>query len=71
VGIVPKWLAVFGISAIVTLGLVELALRAPLTRVLLGARVRSAAPAGPAGDGAAGRPSIAAPPTGVHDARPG
>jgi peptidoglycan/LPS O-acetylase OafA/YrhL len=71
VGIVPKWLAVFGISAIVTLGFIELALRAPLTRVLLGARVRSAAPAGPAGDGAAGRPSIAAPPTGVHDARPG
>jgi peptidoglycan/LPS O-acetylase OafA/YrhL len=43
-GILPKWLAVLGISAVVTLALVELALRIPVARVLLGARPRPAAP---------------------------
>jgi peptidoglycan/LPS O-acetylase OafA/YrhL len=41
-GIVPKWLVVFGVSALVTFVLVELALRAPIARVLLGARIRPA-----------------------------
>ena len=43
-GILPKWLVVFGVSAVITLALVELALRAPLTRTLLGARGRPATP---------------------------
>ena len=53
-GILPKWLVVFGISAVVTLGLVELTLRAPVTRVLLGARSRPTLPAArqPIGAGA-------------------
>jgi glucans biosynthesis protein C len=46
-GILPKWLAVLGISAVVTLALVGLALRMPITRVLLGARARPAAPVAP------------------------
>jgi peptidoglycan/LPS O-acetylase OafA/YrhL len=44
-GILPKWLVVFGVSAVVTLALVELALRTPLTRILLGARPRPIPPA--------------------------
>lgn len=71
VGILPKWLAVFGISAVVTLGLVELALRVPLTRVLLGARARSAAPVPPAYADDASRGSEVPPATGVHHVRPG
>jgi hypothetical protein len=47
-GIVPKWIVVFGASAAVTLALVGLALRTPVARVLVGARARPAAPsAGP------------------------
>ena len=44
-GIVPKWLIVLGLSAPITLALVELALRVPQVRILLGARVRQPAPA--------------------------
>jgi peptidoglycan/LPS O-acetylase OafA/YrhL len=44
-GIVPKWLVVFGVSAPITLALVELALRVPAVRFVLGARVRQPAPA--------------------------
>lgn len=43
-GILPKWIVVFGVSAVLTLALVELALRTPVTRLLLGARARPAAP---------------------------
>jgi glucan biosynthesis protein C len=39
-GILPKWLIVFGVSLPITLLLVDLALRSPLTRVLLGAHVQ-------------------------------
>lgn len=42
VGILPKWLVVFGLSAAITLVLVEIGLRVPLTRVLLGVRRRPA-----------------------------
>jgi glucans biosynthesis protein C len=44
-GIVPKWLVVLGVSAPITLALVELALRVPQIRFLLGARVRQRASA--------------------------
>ncbi len=44
-GILPKWIVVFGASLAVTLALVELGLRMPVTRILLGARIRRAAPA--------------------------
>lgn len=49
IGILPKWLAVVGLSLPITLLLVELALRTPITRRLLGTRVRARAPvlAGP------------------------
>ncbi len=40
-GILPKWLAVLGLSLPITLLLVELALRTPVTRLLLGTRVRA------------------------------
>jgi peptidoglycan/LPS O-acetylase OafA/YrhL len=42
-GILLKWLIVFGISAPITWLLVELALRMRITRLLIGARVREAA----------------------------
>jgi len=42
IGILPKWLVVFGASAAITLALVELGLRVPLIRVLLGARLQPA-----------------------------
>jgi peptidoglycan/LPS O-acetylase OafA/YrhL len=48
VGIVTKWLVVFGASLAITLTLVELALRIPVTRVLVGARLQPSAPAMPA-----------------------
>jgi peptidoglycan/LPS O-acetylase OafA/YrhL len=43
-GIALKWLAVFAVSLPVTVALVEPALRAPVLRLLLGARVRAPAP---------------------------
>jgi glucans biosynthesis protein C len=49
VGILPKAIVVFGASLPITLILVELALRAPITRMLLGAR--APAPAAGARDG--------------------
>lgn len=49
-GILPKWIAVFGVSLVATLALVELGLRAPYTRVLLGARARPPTPPGPVPD---------------------
>ena len=68
--ILPKWLVVFGASAFVTLGLVELLLRTPLTRVLLGTRVRRAAPALPApGPVGERRPPAMQPPAKAHHAR--
>lgn len=39
-GILPKWLAVFGLSAAITLAIVELGLRFRVSRVLLGARAQ-------------------------------
>jgi peptidoglycan/LPS O-acetylase OafA/YrhL len=42
IGILPKWLIVFAISLAITLALVELGLRSPVTRVLLGARAQPA-----------------------------
>jgi peptidoglycan/LPS O-acetylase OafA/YrhL len=55
-GILPKWLVVFGVSLAVTLALVELGLRGRFTRVLLGARVTSAQPGDGAADSLAARP---------------
>ena len=71
-GILPKWLVVFGVSAAVTLALVGLSLRAPFMRVLLGARVRPSHGAttrasAPADAGA--YPAVVSPPVG-HHARP-
>jgi peptidoglycan/LPS O-acetylase OafA/YrhL len=43
-GIVPKWHVVLGLAAPITAVLVELALRARITRRLLGVRVRRVAP---------------------------
>ena len=40
IGILPKWLIVFGVSVAITLGLDELGLRSRVTRVLLGARAQ-------------------------------
>lgn len=42
VGILPKWLAIVGVSLPLTLALVELGLRTRIVRALLGARVRPA-----------------------------
>ena len=47
-GILPKWLVVLAISAVLTLALVELALRAPIMRILLGTRARPTTAAAPA-----------------------
>jgi glucan biosynthesis protein C len=60
VGILPKWIAVFGVSLVVTLAFVELGLRAPYARVLLGARARPPASQVSATDrvGASERPSL-------------
>ena len=44
IGIVPKWIALFAVSAAATLLLVELALRNRYTRMLLGARPGSQSP---------------------------
>jgi peptidoglycan/LPS O-acetylase OafA/YrhL len=69
-GILPKWLVVLGISAVVTLALVELALRLPVARALLGARALPTAPGSPApARTAADEPPIA-PSAGPHHARP-
>jgi glucans biosynthesis protein C len=69
-GILPKWLVVLGISAVVTLALVELALRMSVARVLLGARARPAASVAPApARMAADEPPIA-PSARPHHARP-
>jgi hypothetical protein len=62
IGILAKWLVVFGASAAITLALVDLGLRSRVTRVLLGARAQPggpavAAPAGVAGD----EPAVARP----------
>ncbi len=71
-GILPKWLVVFGVSLPITLGLVELALRTPITRFLIGARVRAALPAPPpSAPVMLGGPPIAPPPAGAHHAGTG
>jgi peptidoglycan/LPS O-acetylase OafA/YrhL len=59
IGILPKWLVVFGASAAITLALVELGLRSRITRVLLGARAQPAGPvvAAPAGAAAGEAPT--------------
>jgi peptidoglycan/LPS O-acetylase OafA/YrhL len=61
-GILPKWLAVFGVSAVITLALVEFALRTPITRILLGARPRPTPPVvqAPAPAAAGQRPIVPA-----------
>jgi peptidoglycan/LPS O-acetylase OafA/YrhL len=61
-GILPKWLVVFGISLAVTLALVELALRTPVMRIILGARVRPAVSTIPASAGAGVSQTPAVPP---------
>jgi hypothetical protein len=61
-GILPKWLVVFGISLPVTLAVVVLALRTPVLRIILGARVRPAAPTIPAPAGASVSQTPAVPP---------
>jgi glucans biosynthesis protein C len=70
-GILPKWFVVFGISLAVTLALVELALRTPVTRIILGARVRPAASTirAPAGATVSQTPAMPPPVRGQH-ARP-
>ena len=70
VGILPKWIVVFGASLAITLALVELALRAPVTRVLLGARSRPATRLVPAPDRVVGEPLAARPPERAHHAHP-
>jgi surface polysaccharide O-acyltransferase-like enzyme len=71
VGILPKWIVVLGASLVLTLVLVELALRAPVTRVLLGARSRPATRLVPVRDRAAvGEPLAARPPERAHHAHP-
>jgi peptidoglycan/LPS O-acetylase OafA/YrhL len=71
VGILPKWIVVFGASLAITLAFVELALRAPLTRVLLGARGRPATRLVPVPDRAAvGEPLAARPSERAHHAHP-
>jgi peptidoglycan/LPS O-acetylase OafA/YrhL len=70
-GILPKWIVVFGASLAITLALVELGLRGRITRVLLGARTQPATPVVPAPDQVAGgEPPIARPTAGTHHARP-
>jgi peptidoglycan/LPS O-acetylase OafA/YrhL len=67
-GILPKWLIVFAVSLAITLVLVELALRSPATRILVGARVRPAAvTATPARSGIRPSPEIS-PAAGAHHA---
>lgn len=64
IGILPKWLVVFGASLAITLGLVEIGLRSRVVRVLLGARAQPAglvvaAPAGVvAGEQPGARPGL-------------
>jgi peptidoglycan/LPS O-acetylase OafA/YrhL len=64
-GILLKWLVVFGVSASITIVLVEVALRIPLSRMLLGVRVRPArtvASASAGGSTSAGAPMSRQPP---------
>ncbi len=68
-GILPKWLVLFGASLAVTLTLVELGLRIPATRILLGARVRAGTPSPVTPPlAAAGMPSVQV--SGTHHVRP-
>jgi peptidoglycan/LPS O-acetylase OafA/YrhL len=70
-GILAKWLVVFGVSALVTLVLVELALRTPIARLLLGARVRPhAADGAPPMPVVLVLPSDVSPPSAAHHAPP-
>jgi peptidoglycan/LPS O-acetylase OafA/YrhL len=71
VGILPKWIVVFGMSLTVTLALVELGLRGRVTRVLLGAHARPSPRADtvPARGAGVDHPA-AAPTVGAHHARP-
>jgi peptidoglycan/LPS O-acetylase OafA/YrhL len=70
IGILPKWLVVFGASAAITLALVELGLRSRVTRVLLGARAGPAVPAVAAPEGlAGGDPPVARPALEVRHGR--
>lgn len=66
-GILPKAIVVFGLSLAVTLALVDLVLRSPVTRFLLGARIRPSIPGRPI----AAPPAVAGPaPARTHHARP-
>lgn len=69
IGIVPKWLIVLGASLAITLALVELGLRGPVTRVLLGARAQPASPAVAMPDGVMGEPAPARPSLEVRHGR--
>jgi cbb3-type cytochrome oxidase subunit 3 len=70
--ILPKWLGVIGVSLPVTLALVELALRTPVTRFLLGARARPAGAVVAAAAIRAGpsQPGAVEPIAGTRHARP-
>jgi peptidoglycan/LPS O-acetylase OafA/YrhL len=71
VGILPKWVVVFGISLAITLALVELGLRGRTTRVLLGARAQPAMPVVPTtAHAGVDRQPAAPPPARAHHARP-
>jgi hypothetical protein len=48
-GILPKWVAVFGLSVVITVALVALGLRTRPTRILLGARAGLATRPAPLG----------------------
>jgi peptidoglycan/LPS O-acetylase OafA/YrhL len=56
IGLLPKWVVVFGVSLAITAALVELGLRGRITRALLGARTASALPRDDASHGIAVRP---------------
>lgn len=69
--VLPKWIVVLVASLAITLFLVELGLRVPVTRALLGVRSQPARPAGPAPRLATmGEARAAQSPVGAHDAGP-
>ena len=68
--ILLKWLTEFGVSAVVTLALVSLALHMPIARFLLGARARSAAPVSPVPARLAGGERLIAPLARPHHGPP-
>lgn len=66
-GILPKWIVVFGASLAITVALVELGLRSRLTRILLGVRTPPRVQVNPPIDGVpVEEPSGARTPVGAH-----